>query len=129
MTFALKNLTPGASCELQLYTVYETKESDAYITVLFTTSESRLVSSCLSLVTSANEDGRLCFQPQFVCLFVNSFLATILIDPMHLGGSSCGTGMKRQFWLCGIGLTQLESTPITKEFNRYQLFLSGKKKG
>ncbi|XP_068214285.1 tyrosine-protein phosphatase 10D-like isoform X9 [Palaemon carinicauda] len=37
MTFALKNLTPGASCELQLYTVYETKESDAYITVLFTT--------------------------------------------------------------------------------------------
>ncbi|XP_068214288.1 tyrosine-protein phosphatase 10D-like isoform X2 [Palaemon carinicauda] len=47
---------------------------------------------------------------------------------MHLGGSSCGTGMKRQFWRCGIGLTRLESTPITKEFNRYQLFLSGKKK-
>ncbi|XP_068214251.1 uncharacterized protein [Palaemon carinicauda] len=35
-------------------------------------------------------------------------------DPMHLGGSSCGTGMKWQFWRCGIGLTRPESTPITK---------------
>ncbi|XP_068211169.1 tyrosine-protein phosphatase 10D-like isoform X2 [Palaemon carinicauda] len=37
LPFALKKLTPGASYELQLYTVYETKESDAYISSNFTT--------------------------------------------------------------------------------------------
>ncbi|XP_068211170.1 tyrosine-protein phosphatase 10D-like isoform X1 [Palaemon carinicauda] len=37
LPFALKKLMPGASYELQLYTVYETKESDAYISSNFTT--------------------------------------------------------------------------------------------
>ncbi|KAK7082828.1 hypothetical protein SK128_019260, partial [Halocaridina rubra] len=37
LPFVLKELTPGASYELQLYTVYENKESDAYFSSNFTT--------------------------------------------------------------------------------------------
>lgn len=37
LPFTLRELTPGASYELQLYTVYEKKESDAYISSNFTT--------------------------------------------------------------------------------------------
>ncbi|KAG0729552.1 Tyrosine-protein phosphatase 10D [Chionoecetes opilio] len=37
LPFNLRDLTPGASYELQLYTVYEKKESDAYISSKFTT--------------------------------------------------------------------------------------------
>jgi cadherin 5 type 2 (VE-cadherin) len=35
--FSLRNLTPGASYEIQLFTVYENKESAAYISANFTT--------------------------------------------------------------------------------------------
>ncbi|KAK8376280.1 hypothetical protein O3P69_008762 [Scylla paramamosain] len=37
LPFILRDLIPGASYELQLYTVYEKKESDAYISSKFTT--------------------------------------------------------------------------------------------
>ena len=37
LPFTLRDLTPGASYELELYTVYEKKESDAYISSKFTT--------------------------------------------------------------------------------------------
>ena len=35
--FQLRDLTPGATYEIQLYTVYENKESAAYISTNFTT--------------------------------------------------------------------------------------------
>lgn len=42
LPFNLRDLTPGASYELQLYTVYEKKESDAYISSNFTTRKSQV---------------------------------------------------------------------------------------
>nr|XP_053628102.1 tyrosine-protein phosphatase 10D-like [Cherax quadricarinatus] len=49
LPFNLRELTPGASYELQLYTVYEYKESAAYISSNFTTRKSS-TSSLLSFM-------------------------------------------------------------------------------
>lgn len=41
LPFPMRELTPGASYELQLFTVYENKESDAYVATNFTTRKSK----------------------------------------------------------------------------------------
>lgn len=89
LPFNLRDLTPGASYELQLYTVYEKKESDAYISSNFTTRKLLTWSMANIFIFLMMV---LCVHSTFI-----SFCHPLLEqDPMCLDASSYGTEMKLQ---------------------------------